>query len=273
MKNLKLLNPLTDTGFLLKDCPCEGSDILFDLSYRGESGFADCLAEHGSHPDRIRHIFITHFHGDHYLPDVAWDLVQRNATLYMETSNWEAHFEDTLMEACFSTSKKIEKSGRLRLLALNGDMDLEGCPLRWHASPHGNTMNLSYRIRNLFISGDVSYPQLFAPENRELDDFLSLAHPEITVAAFQMTQISREDMKNLNIPPNEITRINRDTGTLENLIAVMRERRFKPFFNNLREIIPHHIRRHEGAEKIREILEEIREEQGCSFEIFFESGV
>jgi len=90
------LQRYTETGFLIKDIPEPGSDILFDMGCSGNN-FEEELIKHGSSTSRVKRIFITHFHGDHYHANIAWELAQKNAVVL-----WKRKTGKTiLMNRCF----------------------------------------------------------------------------------------------------------------------------------------------------------------------------
>lgn len=266
------LNQYTNTGFLIKNIPDENSDILFDMACPGDSNLENELKKHGSSPERIKHIFITHFHGDHYFADVAWKLVQKNATVYMETNNWKDHFGEELLVDQIPFSRKIEKAGKIKLLNLRDKMQLGKYELVWDNFDHVNARNLAYRLNDFFVTGDAPLQEIFDENNEFTNRLLCTDKPVIKTAALNINQISVEDMIKRGETKVRIKYLNNHTGTLENLETAMRKDFFKPFFMNLDVIIPHHLRccpLDEMAEAITEKLNQIKKEYGYKYEIIF----
>ena len=266
------LNQYTNTGFLIKNIPDENSDILFDMACPGDSNLENELKKHGSSPERIKHIFITHFHGDHYFADVAWELVQKNATVYMETNNWKDHFGEELLVDQIPFSRKIEKAGKIKLLNLRDKMQLGKYELVWDNFDHVNARNLAYRLNDFFVTGDAPLQEIFDENNEFTNRLLCTDNPVIKIAALNINQVSVDDMIKRGESNERIKYLNNHTGTLENLETAMRKDLFKPFFMNLDVIIPHHLRccpLGEMAEAITEKLNQIKKEYGYKYEIIF----
>jgi len=266
------LNKYTNTGFLIKNVPEDGSDILFDMACSGDSNLQKELEKHGSSPERIKHIFITHFHADHYFADAAWELVQKNAIVYMEKSNWESYYTEPLVADLIHFNKKIEAAGKVILLNRRDKIKIGNYKIVWDNFDHANARNLAYRIDDFFVTGDAPLQDIFNEKSKFTNRLLCADNPVIKIAALNINQISVNDMIKRGESNERIKYLNNHTGTLENLETAMRKDFFKPFFMNLDVIIPHHLRCRpldEMAEAITEKLNQIKKEYGYKYEIIF----
>ncbi len=163
MEIIKLQN-YCETGFLVKNVPEDGSDILFDMACESSDLEKD-LQKYGSSMERIKYIFITHFHGDHYFADVAWELAQKNATIYMEESNWDAYLQEPLVAELHHFLNKIKDAGKVKFLPLHCEIKIGKYNLVWDNFNHGNARNLCYRLGEIMVTGDAPIFELFDDKN------------------------------------------------------------------------------------------------------------
>jgi len=237
----------------------------------------EALVEAQSSIDRIAHVFFTHDHGDHYLPEEALLLAEQGTMLHMAESCWKQHFREPIMAPFLNFSRQIEQTGMLKLLPPSGQQRVGSHAIHWQAFDHGSTKNLTYRIDDTLVSGDVPLFSLFNPDNPESDSILDLTGNSVRAACLQMTHLSRREMlAERTYSEERINRITRDTGTLEQLEQAMAHERFEGFLQHLDRIVPHHFRRwplKDTAHAIRERLLKLKERHGFNFDVVFESDV
>ena len=271
----RVLNPLSATGFLLPDGCGRGRDLLLDMQGSKDT-LAASLACVGSAPERISHVFLTHFHSDHFSISDALALARHGTRIYLGSASLAAAKEYYAREqdaAVLAAYHKLERADVLTLLPAIGSMDLDGVSVCWAAFPHGDGAsaceNLAFRFDDHLFSGDAPVNALLdpaAPGSAALWD-------GVRVLCVNVAQLSRAQIGTLtDLPARRVRNYLENHGILEDLLAAVEAPRYARLFSNLEMIVPHHLRRmplEETAAIIRQRLEETARKMGYRFTVCF----
>ncbi len=105
-----------------------------------------------------------------------------------------------------------------------------------------------------------------------LKKLLSTEKPVVKKLMMHINQLSLENIKAQGLDDDRIKHLSNYVGIFNDLKIAMKKECFKPFFNNLEIIMPHHLRVSpvdKMAETIIEELNQIKKEENYKFKIIF----
>ncbi|MCZ7646795.1 MAG: MBL fold metallo-hydrolase [Planctomycetota bacterium] len=276
-----VLNPPSSTAFLLPDGAGPGRDVLVDMQ-GARPTLAETLSARGRSTETLAHLFLTHHHGDHFVPAEALALARAGTRIHAGRATWEEfralaartpQLADA-REAC----GELEASGALDLLPARGEAAFESCRAAWSTFPHGDGdashVNLAFRFGETLISGDTNVPAFLDPRNPDAAALLGLERGEpVRALMLNVAQLSRAELRaRQDLPPRRLRNYLRNHGILDDLLAALEDERLAGFFSGLRLLVPHHLRREpldETADRMRQALREAARRRGFEFEIRF----
>jgi len=265
-----LLNPLTNTAILLPAICDDGRDILIDMSCAGND-LPAALAARGRTIADIAHILITHDHGDHFLPESARCFLGTNTLIHIVEYGYQRLMKDPVFASVRPIVLELDAAGLFRRLPNSGQANFSGVEVFWQNTWHLDTINLSFRIRDILISGDTPYSNLFTSPSAPI--FASGSSGPIRTAILQTTLLDARDARTRDERESDIQKRLTCTGTGEALIELMKNPDWATFFCALETIVPHHLRCYpleDLANAIRTAFTSVAREQGYTFNVQFE---
>ncbi len=264
-----ILKPLSHTAVLLPGICDDGRDLLIDMGHN-ESDLSAALALHGRTIADIAHLLITHDHGDHFDPKAAHCFLGTDTRIHIPEYGYQRLMNHPVFDPVRADFIELDADGRINRLPNIGTADFGGVEIHWKNSWHLDTVNLSFRIRDLLISGDTSHDRLFDDPASPL--FTAGADGPVRTAILQTNMLDADDAQARGVSADDIQRWAECTGTGAALIQKMRDPKWAAFFVELETIVPHHLRidpLERLADALRAALLKTGKEQGFTFAISF----
>ncbi len=264
-----VLNPYTNTAILLPGICDDGRDILIDMSCAGNN-LIDALAKHGRTANDIAHVLITHDHSDHFIPKAALLFRKSKTVFHIPQGGWLRLMSHPFFDEVRSICIELHEAGMIHILPHAGDTLFGGVKVCWQANWHDDTINFSYRIRELLISGDVAHHRLF--RNPDHIIFANRTEGPVHTAFLQTNFLDEKDAYARGLNKERIAHMLEWTGCLQDLLTAIENPRWSSFFQTLTTIIPHHFRiepRDEVAQEITNRIHNAAQQHGYSLTTAF----